>query len=240
MYFMMLNEDLNHFGFQFHKGLNTDCKTFNEKNIYDEGFFFRDEQDILTFCDTETKIAKVSIPEGDVVVPVYNNGYRAHRIILSDIKDLWTVDTFQWLVDQGVNIHALGDVALQLAAYKGYLDIVKFLINHGSIVHTGDSGTLLFASQKGHLDIVKYLIEHNPETHSDCDDALCLASEYGHLDIVKYLTEHGADIHVNGDIPLRLAILGGHSDSAKYLIEQGSDVKLSVLLEDVDTEEIYV
>ena len=102
MYFKILKEDLNHDGFQYHEGLNIDSEPLDSTPNNCGGLFFTNQKHILNFGYSGTKIATVAIPEGEEVVPV-NKKYKAHQIILSDIRDLWTLDTFKWLATQGVN-----------------------------------------------------------------------------------------------------------------------------------------
>ncbi len=55
------------------------------------------KKNILAYLDCGTKIAEVSIPDGAVSMEVSLNEYKSHQIILSNIRDLWTIETFQWL-----------------------------------------------------------------------------------------------------------------------------------------------
>ena len=91
MYFKILGEDLTYNGYTYHEGLNIDPNPFDPTPDYGNGLFFADEKEILRFCDYGTKIAEVAIPDGEAVVPV-GEEYKAHRIILGPVRELWTKD----------------------------------------------------------------------------------------------------------------------------------------------------
>ena len=56
-----------------------------------------------------------------------------------------------------------GHTALSVAAFKGFLNIVKELVKHGADPKTRDNKNftpLTSAAQRGHLDVVEYLVEN--------------------------------------------------------------------------------
>lgn len=140
----------------------------NHGNQGREDYFSQTKKKILAFCDQGDKIAEVTLPDGETVIEE-KEGYKSHRIILSEIRDLWTVETFQWLKQCGVNLHVRKD------------------------------SPLLFAAAKGHLEIVKYLIKHGVNGHQEYDTALRLAVTNGHLNVIKYLAKKGANLHSHND-----------------------------------------
>lgn len=76
----------------------------------------------------------VTVPEGEQVACVREE-YKSHSIILSDIRELWTLETFTCMTKQGADIHAGGDWALRWAAINGHSDIVKYLVEKGADIH---------------------------------------------------------------------------------------------------------
>ena len=222
MYFKILREDLTHNGYTYHKGLNVDPNLFDPTPDCRGGLFFSDTKHILKFCDYGTKIAEVVVPEGELIVQV-NDGYKAHQIILKEIKDLWTVETFEWLIECGVDIHADNDGALYWAACYNHLDVVKYLVEQGADIHSEDEEALCCAAGKGHLEIVKYLVEKGADIHVEDDCAFGWAAEGGHLEVVKYLVEHGADINAFYNYAFRKATENGYLEVVKYLVEHGAD-----------------
>ena len=223
MYFKILRENLTHHGFTYKKGLNVDVKPFDLTPECDGGLFFADEKHILEFCDYGMKIAEVTLPEGEEVVQVEEK-YKAHSIILGKIYDLWTVETFEWLLKCGVDIHTDNDYALIGAARNGYLEVVKYLVEQEADIHADNDCALRWAAENGHLRVVKYLVEHGANIHADNDCVLRWAAEEGHLEVVKYLVEHGANIHAKKDYALRWADLNNHLEVVKYLesLESGN------------------
>ena len=218
MYFKILADDLCHNGFQYKEGLNVDTNIFDETPSCGGGLFFSDEKNIIEFCNYGNKIAVVTVPEGKQIVKV-NNKFKSHSVIISDIRNLWSAETFKWLIENGADIHAGYDCALCWASGNGHLEVVKFLIENGADIHANYDRALRWASENGHLEVVKVLIENGADIHADDDYALRLASKNGHLEVVKVLLENGADIHVYDDCALRLASENGHLEVVKVLRE---------------------
>ena len=199
MFYKILNEDLKNLGFQYQEGLNTDCNEF-DPNIDDRGgLFYADEKNILAYSGCGTKIAEVSIPDGAVSMKVSWKEYKSHQIVLSNIRDLWTIETFQWLKEHGVDLRASEEYAIYIASEEGHLEIVKYLIEQGSNIHAKDERALRYASCGGQLDVVRFLVENGADIHALDDTALCLAAQFDHIEVVKYLIEQGANIHAHND-----------------------------------------
>ena len=161
MYFKILKEDLTHDGYTYHEGLNIDPNPFDSTPDCEGGLFFADEKHILNFCDYGTQIAEVTVPEGEEIVQVKDK-YKAHRIVLGEIKYLWNIETFEWLMKCGVDIHANNEYVssewpLRMAAENGHLDVVKYLVKQGVNIYDDDYA-LCKTAQKGHLEVVKYLV----------------------------------------------------------------------------------
>ena len=186
MYFKILGEDLTYNGYTYHEGLNIDPNPFDPTPDYGNGLFFADEKEILRFCDYGTKIAEVIIPEGEEIVQVEEK-YKAHRIILGEIRNLWTVETFEWLMKYGADIHSKNDYVLRCAVDNYDLDMVKCLVEQGANVHADDDYVLCWAAEEGQLEMVKYLVKRGADVHAQNDYALHCATHYGHLEVVAYL-----------------------------------------------------
>ena len=82
-----------------------------------------------------------------------------------------------------------------LAAYSGYVEMVRFLVEIGADKEQTDNcgqRPLHIAAKAGDLNIVRFLIErgasHNSTTEAG-KTALDLASERGHTDVVGFLSE---------------------------------------------------
>src|SRR3989344_3954799 len=98
------------------------------------------------------------------------------------------------LLDQGADIHAEDDCALQLSAQNGHLHVVQFLLEHGADIHADNDCALRWSAYSGHLPVVQFLLEHGADIHANNDCAFQLSAESGHLPVVQYLLEQGAKI----------------------------------------------
>lgn len=216
MYFKILKENLIHHGFTYKEGLNVDIKPFDPTPGCKGGLFFADEEHILEFCDYGTQITEVIIPGGEEVVKV-NTKYKVHQMMLGKIRDLWTVETFTWLSECGVDLHVENDLALCHAAENGYLEVVEYLTEAGSNIHADNDYALRWAAKNGHIEVTKYLAKQGANIHAANNYALRYAADSGHLEVVKYLVEHNANVHADEDCALRWAVEREHKDVIEYL-----------------------
>jgi len=219
MYYKILKKDMLHYDMQYKEGLNVDIKPFDSSPCCGGGLFFSDVKNILGFCSYGDLIAEVTVPEGEMVISV-GNKYKANKINLSNIRNLWDVEVFKELVKQGLDIHADNDLALLLVAGNGFLDVVKYLVEQGAYIHADNEYPLQRAACNGHLNVVKYLIEQGADIHADNELALRWAAENGRLKIVKYLVDQGANIHADNDSTLRWTAENGHLEVVEYLENQ--------------------
>ena len=202
-YYKILPQNLKCRGFQYHEGLNIDINKIDAEEC-SYGLHFADAKHILMFYGYGTIIAEVEIPE-DAVVYHFDDKSKADRIILKNIRPLWSVDTIEALIREGVNFDLYKNFMLCEAAYNGSLETIQYLVENGADIHADNDNALSCSAQAGHLELVKYLVEQGADIHAYDDDALHQASEYGHFDIVKYLVEHGANIHAWYDYAIEFA-----------------------------------
>lgn len=212
----ILSEDLIMRGFQYTLGKNVDINTLSGADDCAKGLHFCETKDVINYLDCGTKLAIVHVDDKEDVVR-YDNKYRSHVLYIDEIMGLSDVKTWDWLVEQNVNIHSHDNWTLCHAAYNGYLDVTKYLVEQGADVHADGDWALRYAAYNGYFDIVKYLVEQGADIHAGNEYALYLSVSKGYLEIVKYFVEHGANIHVCNDWALRYAIKNGYSEVAKYL-----------------------
>jgi len=162
MYYKILKKDMLHYSMQYKEGINVDVEPFDPRPKCGGGLFFSDEKNILAFCNYGDLIAEVTVPEGEMIVPVENK-YKANKIILSDIRNLWTKVTFEYLVSKGVNLHADYDCALIWAAREGHLEVVKYLKEQSADIHADDDYALRWSAENSHLEVANYLVEQGAE-----------------------------------------------------------------------------
>jgi len=128
------------------------------------------------------------------------------------------INIVRYLVENGVDIHALNNRALIIGAENGHLKVVRYLVENGANIHTTNDYALRYSAKNGHLNVVKYLVENGANISAGHDYALRKSAENGHLEVVRYLVEKGANIH---DYVLRKSIENNHLEIVKYLAEQG-------------------
>ena len=86
MYLKILNEKMNHHGFQYKEGLNIDTVPFNPKgNCEPGGLYYTDKENIFGFLLFGTLIADVHVPE-DAQVYQSKHKWKADRIVLSNVR----------------------------------------------------------------------------------------------------------------------------------------------------------
>jgi ankyrin repeat protein len=227
-YFKIFNESDKHNGFQYVDGLNIDSIPFNDKpyqSYVEGGFYFSDAEYICEFLDYGNYIREVSIPDdAKMVKDPDGNKWRTDKLFLHERKDLKKVETWEWMIKQGINIHVKNDSALRWSASKGHIDVVKFLVENGADIHADNNNALRCAVDNGHIDVVKFLVENGADIHADNDESLRCSAFNGHIDIVKFLVENGANIHAENDYALRCSAFNGHIDIVKFLVENGADI----------------
>ena len=151
-YYKILSSDLTHHGFKYQEGLNIDTNPFDETPDCGGGLFFSDAQNILSFVNYGNLIAEVEVPDGTKIVQVEDK-YKAHAIVLKNIRPIWTVDTFKYFIEEGINIHADDDWALQSASENGHIEVVRYLIDKGANIHARND----YAFKYGTAEVITYL-----------------------------------------------------------------------------------
>ena len=222
-YYKILRSDMKHHGFVYKEGLNIDTEPFDETPDCGGGLFFSDAEHILSFVNYGNLIAEVEVPNGEKIIPVENK-YKAHAIVLKNIRPLWNINTFEYLIQKGIDIHVDDDSAFVYAARNNDLELVKFLVCNKANIHSNNELALRLAACNGYLEIVRYLINNGANIHAANDWVLQLAASHGHLEIVKYLISKGADIHTDNDLALQLAASNGYLEVVRYLIENGANI----------------
>ena len=208
-------------GFQYKLGLNEDTQPLATEGSCEAGLHFAEIKDICNFLGYGTKLAIVSIPDEE---PVYvdDGKFRTHRLVIERVIDLSSVDTWQYLCENGADIAAGDNAAVIWAAEKGHLEIVKYLHEHGADITDGNNAAVRYAAENGHLDVVKYLHENGADIAARNNEAVRWAAFYGHLDVVKYLHENGADITAWDNGAVRWAKIGGSQEIVDYLLANGA------------------
>jgi len=139
------------------------------------------------------------------------------------------IEQAKLLISEGadVNFRSYGDrTPLQIAAFKGYMEIVELLLANGADVNIGremnNRTAAEFAMRGNHTEIVELLISKGADI-SPLNFALYMKDEAR----VRSLIEDGADVSrptPSGTTPLLRALDAGFNDIVKLLIAKGADV----------------
>ncbi len=202
---------VNHYGgYPYRIGLNTLKHSLDSYSLYYDTL-----QSIFRYIPSYgDKICILTIPKESKVDVVNKLSTKSDKIIIEKIMPLWTLETIQYLVSIGADIH---DNVLKSASANGHLDIVQYFVSMGANIHAGDDYALLVASREGHLDVAQYLVSVGADIHVLDDYALRWASREGHLNVVKYLVSVGANIHALNGQALRWSSENGRLDITEYL-----------------------
>lgn len=122
-----------------------------------------------------------------------------------------------------------GDDALLLAAFKGYLPVVKLLLAAGAPVNR-DQGwqPLIYAAFNGQVETMRYLLEQGADVNGVSNNgttALMVAARNGHLEAVKLLLAHKAapdKINDAAGTALKWARAAGNTDIVELLESAGA------------------
>ena len=218
-YFKIVNPN-GHYGLIYKEGYNEDPLPFYPAGDCEPGGIYFASEDIFAFVDFGTDVYEVE-PIGEIYKnPGTPRKFKAHAVNLRYIGKVYEIETIEYLISHGADIHAHDEEALKCAAKYDCLEMVKYLVERGADIHAEDDYALRWAAEKGHYEIVKYLVEKGADIHALEDYAFRWAAYKGHYEIVKYLIERGADIHAQNERILIWAAWNGHLEIVKYLKEK--------------------
>ena len=157
IYLKITNSNETHHGLKFKRGLIEDpLKWNNDANCEPGGIYFTTPKYICKFLEYGIWLREVTIPDDAKISHGYKKS-KANKLIFGKRRDLRKIETWEWLVSIGADIHAWNDYALRMASRNGHLDIVKYLVSKGADIHAWNDYALRMASLNGHLDVVNYL-----------------------------------------------------------------------------------
>lgn len=134
-------------GFQYKVGMNVDVNALALKGDYGTGLHFCFVRDICNYLDDGTKLALVSVPDGEDVY-VGDGMFRTHRLKIKKLMPLHEVETWDYLYKNGADITVEDNVAIRWAVAKGYLEVVKYLHKNGADIMAGQNFTVRYAAFK--------------------------------------------------------------------------------------------
>lgn len=146
-------------------------------------------------------------------------------LYIDKAMELWTPETFKFLISRGAKIHIYDDCALRWSAYHGFFDIIKILVENGANVRASHDDTLdhiIYNPTHSDLkktEMVKYLCERGSRPNKITFISAC---SNGYCDIVKYFCEIDANIlHDWGKRGLDIAKFKNNTDIIEYFKNKG-------------------
>lgn len=147
------------------------------------------------------------------------------------------IETVESILNQNPDIlnvkNSDGLTPLNLASYRGHLDIVKFLLDRGADVNIGDnenSQPIHNSTVAGHIDVIDLLLAHGVDINARDDNgmtALLFAISFRRNETANYLLEKNADAKIannDGETGLHYTALRGQVDLVEKMIATGSDL----------------
>lgn len=127
------------------------------------------------------------------------------------------IDLMELFLSRGADINhsnAIGEQALQLAAWKGNKAAVQWLLDHGAAVKRADKqwSALHYAAFSGNQELVQLLLDKGADINARAPNestVLMMAVHEGHQAVVKQLVDAGADtrpVNDRGDSALTWAM----------------------------------
>lgn len=135
------------------------------------------------------------------------------------------IETVDFLLSRGADVHYDDDYALKWAALYGHKDLVRHLVDDLGVDPQADGNAALWnASFYKHFDVVRLLIDRGVDVNAKDGIALTYACAHADREMVEFLLNHGAK--VNADDGAALAMAAGYDqvDIVNLLIERGADV----------------
>ena len=139
------------------------------------------------------------------------------------------IDAVKLLLDEGADIHAYNEVALNAAIKANNLDMVKLLVDEGADVNIdvgGRTNFLASAVSINNPDIIEYLVDNGAiVTHKAIREAVRMNSIEGAIDnfeIIEYLVDNSLNKQDAYDQILSLASYYANFDLMEYAIDNGA------------------
>ena len=165
------------------------------------------------------------------------------RNILHYAACFHSMEVFQWLLDQGMDIHAtdkFGNTVLHLLFYGIWEEVsacgvpficgdplaLRWMVRYNILTHNILTWYPLYPETI--LEMAKYLVERKVDINAENkrgETPVSLAAEFGYCEVVKCLVERGANVNLrdkDGSTSLDLAEMHKHQEIVKYLKAHGA------------------
>lgn len=148
-YYKVLRKDMTHRGFKYEMGLNVDTNEFNdnpEQKCVKGGLYFVNDCNIINFMNLGSYLAEIIIPEDAKVISL-NNKYRADKIIIKSIIELYNVTALSYVINIQNTIDSALEVVWKLILKKDF-DLAYDIYNLYNIANHTNCNRLLFKLMK--------------------------------------------------------------------------------------------
>lgn len=217
--FMELDE--NHNGFQYSDGLN--INTIHD--VGDNMIFSTGNYIFNNFDESYIFIRRVQIPTGAHVVysESYDHMCETDKIFLDKKLDLRSVDTWEILWDNFVDMMTFKEKILYVLSKNGWLKPLMWFINRMRSIHEDETTVLVEvlrgAISNNNIDVIEYILKEYPSNLKNLGSNSSIISSIAELAIkpnkrsdycfptMKSLIDHGLFESVNTDIVLSPTVI---------------------------------
>lgn len=129
-FYKVMSINFNQKGYQYHEGLNILDKPFESTgSCVPGGLYFTNIENIFKFINYGVYLVKVTVPEDAQMVKDPNNDkWRADKIIISDKKDLFEIDTIKYLIENGADIKRDYHFVLDFAINNNLHNMLEYIL----------------------------------------------------------------------------------------------------------------
>jgi ankyrin repeat protein len=112
---------------------------------------------------------------------------------------------------------------LTQACVFGNLETIQYLIENGADVHVHENTPLMIAIDQGHLNVVQYLLNRGADANAQGGETILTSiTALNNVEMLEAIVNAGGDIHVNNEEPLLLAVEQEDNELIEFLLTRGA------------------
>ncbi len=222
-YYKIIGKNFGHFPYKL--GLNSLEDTHEQfddsPTCVPGGLYFTNMKHICEFLDFGDKLCVISLPKDARVVQVNDHKWKADKIVIESMRDLWTIEIFQTFNNNGSLTHQMINESLINAAQNGSGDLFLYLIKQVD-GRLSEARIVQAAVAGGCLEIAKEIFERR--SFDRYPELINIAVSYSQFKMIKYLLETFPDD--DWDVRYAFYVAPDQPDIQKYLqLRSTRDVK---------------
>ncbi|KAL4964601.1 ankyrin repeat-containing domain protein [Aspergillus stella-maris] len=177
----------------------------------------------LPLADPEDLIDASRYPAASIVEALINKGIDMNYVGFRGRSAVYKAVAQNRLENLKLLVEAGADLAVPIPEE----------VEEEGLVEARQGNLLLLAAFHGYIDIVKFLLEHGLDVNSTSSEgrtALAYAAAKGHVDVVRLLLDHDAEIDITencGITALYWACIGSRFEIAELLLDKGAQLTAS-------------